>query len=145
MVRLSVTLLIAIAQRWTSLEYSIKNNKVSLWDTGNPLRDFFCNEDMADTSAHILLNVNFSDVIGVEEYSSVHYGNKVNGVGAIPSLGEIRNCRINVGTGKALTIRQLSELVVKAVGFIGAVEFDTTKPDGTMRKLIDVSKLHSLS
>ena len=153
--RLSVTILIAIAQRWTSLEYSIKNNKVSLWDTGNPLRDFFCNEDMADTSAHILLNVNFSDVIGVEEYSSVHYGNKVNGVvdcnhsigrgGAIPSLGEIRNCRINVGTGKELTIRQLSELVVKAVGFIGAVEFDTTKPDGTMRKLIDVSKLHSLS
>ena len=43
-----------------------------------------------------------------------------------------------------LTIRELSELVVKAVGFEGTVEFDATKPDGTMRKLIDVSKLHSL-
>ena len=59
-------------------------------------------------------------------------------------MGEIRNCHINVGTGKELTIRQLSELVVKAVGFEGEVEFDASKPDGTMRKMIDVSKLHSL-
>ena len=49
-----------------------------------------------------------------------------------------------MGTGQELTIRALSELVVKAVGFTGQVHFDTTKPDGTMRKLIDVSKLHSL-
>ena len=65
--------------------------------------------------------------------------------GAIPSLGEIRNCHINVGTGKEFIIRELSELVVKAVGFDGTVEFDASKPDGTMRKLIDVEKLHSLS
>jgi len=64
--------------------------------------------------------------------------------GAIPNLDEIRNCHINVGTGKELTIRELSELVAKAVGFTGTIEFDATKPDGTMRKLIDVSKLHSL-
>ena len=64
--------------------------------------------------------------------------------GAIPSLGEIRNCHINVGTGKELTIRKLSELVVKVVGFEGEVFFDSNKPDGTMRKLIDVSKLDSL-
>ena len=64
--------------------------------------------------------------------------------GAIPSLGEIRNCHINVGTGKELTIRELSQQVVKAVGFEGEVAFDASKPDGTMRKLIDVSKLHSL-
>ena len=109
---------------------------------------------MADASVHVLLNVNFSDIIGIEKYSSVHYGVMANGTvdrnhsagrgGAIPSLGEIRNCHINVGTGKELTIRELSELVVKAVGFEGVVEFDATKPDGTMRKLIDVSKLHSL-
>ena len=64
--------------------------------------------------------------------------------GAIPSLGEIRNCHINVGTGKELTIRELSELIVKTVGFEGTVEFDASKPDGTPRKLIDVSKLPSL-
>ena len=49
-----------------------------------------------------------------------------------------------MGTGKELTIKELSELVVKAVGFEGTVEFDASKPDGTPRKLIDVSKLHSL-
>ena len=54
------------------------------------------------------------------------------------------NETVNAGTGKEITICELSELVVKAVGFTGTVEFDTAKPDGTMRKLIDVSKLHFL-
>ena len=135
-------------------KYGIYDNKVVLWGTGTPLREFLWSEDMADASVHVLLNVNFSDVIGVEKYSSVHFGASTDGAvdrnhsagrgGAIPSLGEIRNCHINVGTGKELTIRELSELVVKAVGFEGTVEFDASKPDGTMRKLIDVSKLHSL-
>ena len=135
-------------------KYGIENNKVTLWGTGTPLREFLWSEDMADASVHVLLNVNFSDIIGIEKYSSVHYGASTDGAvdrnhsagrgGAIPKLGEIRNCHINVGTGKELTIRELSELVVKAVGFEGTVEFDTSKPDGTMRKLIDVSKLHSL-
>ena len=135
-------------------KYGIYNNKVVLWGTGTPLREFLWSEDMADASVHVLLNVNFSDIIGIEKYSSVHYGASTDGAvdrnhsagrgGALPKLGEIRNCHINVGTGKELTIRQLSELVVKAVGFEGTVEFDASKPDGTMRKLIDVSKLHSL-
>ena len=135
-------------------KYGIENNKVTLWGTGTPLREFLWSEDMADASVHVLLNVDFKDVIGIEKYSSVQYGAATDGAvdrnhsagrgGAIPSLGEIRNCHINVGTGKELTIRELSELVVKAVGFEGVVEFDTSKPDGTMRKLIDVSKLHSL-
>lgn len=135
-------------------KYGIENNKVTLWGTGSPLREFLWSEDMADVSVHVLLNVDFSDIIGIEKYSSVHYGASVDGAvdrnhsagrgGAIPSLGEIRNCHINVGTGKELTIRELSELVVKSVGFQGEVFFDASKPDGTMRKLIDVSKLHSL-
>ena len=135
-------------------KYGIYDNKVVLWGTGTPLREFLWSEDMADASVHVLLNVNFSDIIGIEKYSSVHYGASVDGTvdrnhsagrgGAIPKLGEIRNCHINVGTGKELTIRQLSELVVKAVGFEGTVEFDASKPDGTMRKLSDVTKLHSL-
>ena len=135
-------------------KYGIENNKVVLWGTGTPLREFLWSEDMADASVHVLLNVDFKDMIGIEKYSSVHYGASTDGAvdrnhsagrgGYIPSLGEIRNCHINVGTGKELTIRELSELVVKAVGFEGTVEFDASKPDGTMRKLIDVSKLHSL-
>ena len=135
-------------------KYGIYDNRVVLWGTGTPLREFLWSEDMADASVHVLLNVNFSDIIGIEKYSSVHFGASTDGAvdrnhsagrgGYIPSLGEIRNCHINVGTGKELTIRELSELVVKAVGFEGTVEFDASKPDGTMRKLIDVSKLHSL-
>ena len=135
-------------------KYGIFDNKVVLWGTGKPLREFLWSEDMADASVHVLLNVNFSDIIGKEKYSSVHFGASTDGAvdrnhstgrgGYIPSLGEIRNCHINVGTGKELTIRELSDLVVKAVGFEGTVEFDASKPDGTMRKLIDVSKLHSL-
>lgn len=134
--------------------YGIEDNQVRPWGTGAPLREFLWSEDMADASVHVLLNANFSDIIDIDNYSSVHFGNKVDGVvdrnhsigrgGAVPSLGEIRNCHINVGTGKEITIRELSELVVKVVGFTGTVEFDTSKPDGTMRKLIDVSKLHSL-
>ena len=135
-------------------KYGIFDNRVVLWGTGTPLREFLWSEDMADASVHVLLNVDFSDIIGIEKYSSVHYGVAADGVvdrnhstgrgGYIPSLGEIRNCHINVGTGKELTIRELSELVVKAVGFEGEVAFDASKPDGTMRKLIDVSKVHSL-
>ena len=134
--------------------YGIENNKVTLWGTGSPLREFLWSEDMADASVHVLLNVDFSDVIGIENYSSVFYGAKTDGAvdrnnsegrgGAIPSLGEIRNCHINVGTGKELTIKALAQLVVEAVGFEGEVVWDATKPDGTPRKLIDVSKLHSL-
>ena len=134
--------------------YGIEDNRVTLWGTSTPLREFLWSEDMADASVHVLLNVSFSDIIGIERYSSVHYGASTDGAvdrnhsagrgGAIPSLGEIRNCHINVGTGKELTIRELSQLVVDAVGFEGEVFFDATKPDGTPRKLIDVSKLHSL-
>ena len=135
-------------------KYGIENNKVTLWGTGTPLREFLWSEDMADASVHCLLNVDFKDIIGIEKYSSVHYGAKADGTvdrnhsagrgGAIPSLGEIRNCHINVGTGKELTIRQLSELVVKSVDFKGEVLFDASKPDGTPRKLISVDKLHRL-
>ncbi|MGI6243430.1 MAG: GDP-L-fucose synthase family protein [Prevotella sp.] len=134
--------------------YGIEDNQVTLWGDGSPLREFLWSEDMADASVHVLLNVDFKDIIGIEKYSSVFYGVKTDGVvdrnnsegrgGAIPSLGEIRNCHINVGTGKELTIKALSDLVVKTVGFGGEVAWDATKPNGTPRKLIDVTKLHKL-
>jgi nucleoside-diphosphate-sugar epimerase len=57
-----------------------------------------------------------------------------------PRLGEIRNCHINVGTGKELTIKALANLVKDTVGFEGEIVWDTTKPNGTPRKLIDVSE-----
>ena len=135
-------------------KFGIFDNKVLLWGSGNPLREFLWSEDMADACVHLLLNVNFSDIICIEKYSSVFYGTSTEGLvdrnasegrgGAIPSLGEIRNCHINVGTGKEISIRELAALVARTVGFDGTIEFDASKPDGTPRKLTDVSKLHSL-
>ena len=134
--------------------YGIEDNKVTLWGDGSPLREFLWSEDMADASVYILLNVDFSDIIGIEKYSSVFYGARTDGAvnrnnsegrgGAIPALGEIRNCHINVGTGKELTIKALAELVKKTVGFEGTIVWDASKPNGTPRKLIDVTKLHNL-
>ena len=62
-----------------------------------------------------------------------------------PSDKDVRNCHINIGTGKEITIRQLAELIVDTVGYQGKLTFDSTKPDGTMRKLTDPSKLHALA
>ena len=134
--------------------YGIESNKVTLWGDGSPLREFLWSEDMADASVHVLLNVDFKDIIGIDKYSSVFYGAKIDGAvdrnnsegrgGAIPSLGKIRNCHINVGTGKELTIKELAELVKKTVHFEGEIVWDADKPNGTPRKLIDVEKLHRL-
>lgn len=134
--------------------YGIEDNKVTLWGTGSPLREFLWSEDMADASVHVLLNVDFKDIIGIDKYSSVFYGVSSAGTvdrnnsdgrgGAIPSLGDIRNCHINVGTGKELTIKSLATLIIETIGFTGEIVWDATKPDGTPRKLIDVSKLQSL-
>ena len=134
--------------------YGIADNKVTLWGDGSPLREFLWSEDMADASVYVLLHVDFKDIIGIEKYSSVFYGSKVDGAvdrnnsegrgGAIPALGEIRNCHINVGSGKELTIKDLATKVAKAVDFTGTIVWDASKPNGTPRKLIDVEKLHRL-
>ena len=106
-------------------KYGITTDGVTLWGTGKPLREFLWSEEMADASVYVLEHVDFKDT-----YAS---GTK-----------DIRNCHINVGTGKELTIGELAQLVIKTVDFKGKLVWDATKPDGTMRKLIDVSKLHNL-
>ena len=105
-------------------KYGIRKGKVELWGTGKPLREFLWSEDMADASVYIMENVDFPDLSKGKE--------------------EIRNCHINIGTGKDITIHDLAELIKKAVGYTGEITFDTSKPDGTMRKLTDVSKLNAL-
>lgn len=106
-------------------KFGIRAESVTLWGTGSPMREFLWSEDMADASVHVLLNVNFTDT-----YDS--------------DVKEIRNCHINVGTGKEVTIRQVAEKVVSEIGFKGQLLWDQSKPDGTPRKLTDVSKLHAL-
>lgn len=108
----------------TLKDYGITAESLRLWGSGKPMREFLWSEDMADASVHILLNVSFNDLCGDSH--------------------EIRNCHINIGTGKELTIAQLAEKIRQTVGFEGIIQWDSSKPDGTMRKLCDVSKLQSL-
>ncbi|TKG95406.1 GDP-L-fucose synthase [Puteibacter caeruleilacunae] len=104
---------------------------LNLWGTGKPMREFLWSEDMADACVFLLENRDFSDVVKESK-------NKATGT------SEIRNTHINIGTGKEISIKQLSEAIQKTIGYKGVIDFDTTKPDGTMRKLTDPSKLHKL-
>lgn len=106
-------------------KYGINKDTLSLWGTGKVFREFLWSEDMADASVHILLNVDFKDT-----YS--------------PNQKEIRNCHINIGTGKEITIKELAEKIQKEIDYKGTILWNSDKPDGTPRKLTDVSKLHSL-
>ena len=138
----------------TLARYGIYNHRVVLWGTGHPLREFLWSEDMADACVHLLLNISFKNIIGIENYSSVMLGEKANARidrnadtargGALPRLGDIRNCHINIGTGSEISIADLAHLIARTIDFQGTIDFDTSKPDGTLRKLTDVSKLHSL-
>lgn len=112
------------------LEQGIKRSSeghvtLTLWGTGTPMREFLHVTDMADACVYVMENVDFEDL---KPRNST----------------EVRNTHINIGYGKELTIRQLAELVKKVTGFSGELHFDSSKPDGTMRKLLDISKLEQL-
>jgi GDP-L-fucose synthase len=98
------------------------DDKVIAWGSGKPMREFLHVDDMAAASLHVM---NLSN--------DVYYSNTQEMLS-----------HINVGTGVDCTIRELVETVAKVVGFKGKIEFDTSKPDGAPRKLMDVSRLKSL-
>ncbi len=105
-------------------KYGIDRHSLSLWGTGKPIREFLWSEDMADASVYCLEHIDFDDVRGTHP--------------------DVRNCHINIGSGKEITIFELAQLVKQAVGYLGNIKWDASKPDGTLRKLTDVSKLHAL-
>ena len=100
--------------------------QVELWGSGRPMREFLWSDEMADATVFVMESVNFLDLTNV-----------ING-------REIRNTHINIGTGVEISIKDVADLVKKVVGFSGDLWFNTEKPDGTMRKLSDVTKLNSL-
>ena len=106
-------------------KYGITAGEVRLWGTGTPLREFLWSEEMADASVFVMEHVDFAQTYD-------------------PAARDIRNCHINIGTGQEITIRQLAEQIVETVGYRGKITFDASKPDGTLRKLTDPSKLHAL-
>lgn len=111
-------------------KYGVKINKdkvqVELWGSGKPMREFLWSEEMGDAAVFVMESVNFFDLINVIEGK------------------EIRNTHINIGSGAEESIKEVAHLVKTLVGFSGELWFNTEKPDGTMRKLSDVSKLQSL-
>lgn len=105
--------------------FGIKPGSLALWGTGAPLREFLWSEDMADACVHILLNVDFGQLRAL-------------------SGDPVRNTHVNIGTGSELTIAELARKAARTVGFDGTILWDASKPDGTPRKLCDVSRLHAL-
>ena len=105
-------------------KYGVFENRVELWGTGKPMREFLWSEDMADACIYVMQNVNFKDLIEDKK--------------------EIRNTHINIGTGSDITIKDLSSLIARIIDYKGSISFDSSKPDGTMKKLTDPSKLNGL-
>jgi GDP-L-fucose synthase len=104
-------------------EAKVNNDeKVVIWGTGTPKREFLYVDDMAEASVHVM------------ELDSDTYREHTKPM----------QSHINVGSGKDVTIRELAELIAKVVGYAGKIEQDVDKPDGTPRKLMDVSRLHQL-
>jgi len=96
---------------------------VTVWGTGSPRREFLYVDDMADGCVHLL---NLED----EKYTELVTG--------------LKPCLINIGMGKDITIRELAELVREVVAFEGEIIFDTSKPDGTPQKLLEISRMDEL-
>ena len=105
--------------------FGVDAKKVEIWGTGNPRREFLYSEDMADACVYLLENRDFKDTYSSDDK-------------------EIRNTHINIGTGIDISIKELAYVIKEIIGFKGEFYFNTEKPDGTMIKLTDPSKLHSL-
>ncbi len=101
--------------------------EVVVWGTGTPKREFLYNEDMADACVYLmnLPDAQYQSLLGSDEFAT----------------GKFEPPLVNIGYGSDITIKELAETVGKVIGFTGKIVFDTTKPDGTMRKLMDVSLL----
>ncbi len=122
---------------------------IEIWGTGTPMREFLWSEDMADACVFLMENVTFTDIIASKNDEAISSDKEQ--IATIPpgvrdevQRKEIRNTHINIGTGKEISIRNLAYLIKEKVGFKGDLVFNASKPDGTMRKLTDVSKLHAL-
>ena len=104
--------------------FGIYPDRVELWGSGTPMREFLWSEDMAEACVFLMEQINFDDLR--------------------PAEGEVRNCHINIGTGTDVSIAELASRIKEVVGYQGEIRFDRSKPDGTMKKLTDPSKLHRL-
>ncbi len=106
---------------------------VTLWGSGTPKREFLHANDLSDACVYIMENIDFKDILK-NEFGITNNAPPI-------TASNIRNTHINIGAGKDISIAGLADLVKEATGFTGNIKWDTSKPDGTMQKLLDVSKL----
>ena len=123
--------------------------EVEIWGTGKPRREFLYSVDMADACVYLMEKIDFKDIIGIDPsvlQNSEQSGGKSNELAFLKASypKEIRNTHINIGTGIDISIKELANLIKEVVGFKGELYFNTQKPDGTMLKLTDVTKLNNL-
>lgn len=118
--------------------FGVDEQRVEIWGSGKPMREFLWSEDMADACVFLLENRDFKDT-----YESIDGSNDSCTPNSVQTT-EVRNTHINIGTGKDVSIKELAYLIKEVVGFKGEFTFNTDKPDGTMKKLTDVSRLHRL-
>ena len=111
---------------------------VEIWGSGKPRREFLYSEDMADACVFLLENRDFRDTYEIKRDK-----NTTCSIETVRNI-EIRNTHINIGTGVDISIKELARTIKKIVGYTGELYFNDTKPDGTMVKLTDPSKLHAL-
>ena len=117
-----------------------QTNQITLWGTGSPRREFLHVDDLADACVFLMFNPHPStsnETNQINKTNQINQMNEINETNSSPAL-------INIGTGKDITIKELAEMVKEIVGFEGEINWDSSKPDGTPRKLLDVSKLFSL-
>ena len=118
--------------------FGVDENSVEIWGSGKPRREFLYSEDMADACVYLLESRDFKDICTLQD------GTNDSCTPNSIKNKEIRNTHINISTGIDISIKKLAELIKEIIGFKGKLIFNTDKPDGTMVKLTDVSKLHSL-
>jgi len=107
-------------------EAKINNTpQVEIWGSGKPRREFLYSDDMADACVFLMKSINFKNTYDENQK-------------------EIRNTHINIGTGEDISVKELAIMIKEIVGYQGELYFNTDKPDGTMVKLTDPSKLHEL-
>ena len=119
-------------------KFGVNEDRVEIWGSGKPMREFLWSEDMADACVFLMVNRDFKDTYTLTEGSNTSCTpNEVKNQ-------EIRNTHINIGTGMDISIKELAETIQEIIGFNGELYFNADKPDGTMKKLTNVSKLHGL-
>jgi len=132
----SIEEILAILKKYGIYQNDQAQTEVMIWGTGKPMREFLWSEDMADACVFIMENINFSDIVKQQ------FG--IDKIDRYDTKTEIRNTHINIGTGKDISIKQLAETIKNIINFNGNLFFDKSKPDGTLRKLTDPSKLNKL-